>query len=303
MRSILLIANPIAAAGQARRRWDALLAGLRARGLHAEYVFTERPLHAITLAAEASRSYDVLVAVGGDGTANEVATGILLSGAQTALGIVPFGTGNDVAPLVGIHSVEDALRALTQGRARMMDVIEVNCQHGGSPAKRYALLYASVGFAGEVLKRTTPFIKRVFGPRYCYTVGFFRALLHYRAPMMEVACDGQTFAGRYFFVGAGNAEVVGGGTMRLSPGARIDDGLMNVSVIEALGRLETARHFPKLLTGTYTAHPKVRYFPATALSVASHPPKEVQMDGDLFGLTPATFRVQPKALRVLGVKA
>jgi len=301
-RCLLLIANPRAAAGQSRGRWDALLAGLRERGLSAEHVITERPRHAITLAAEASGSYDVIVAVGGDGTVNEVATGILRSGAGTKLGVVPFGTGNDVAPLVGIHNVEDALNALTQDNAKEIDVIEIRCHHDGEPVTRYALLYASVGFAGDVLKRTTPFIKRVFGPRYCYTVGFFRALLRYGAPMMKITCDGQTFEGRYFFVGAGNAEVVGGGTMRLSPGARIDDGLMNVSVIEALGRLETTRHFPQLLVGTYTTHPKVRYFTATSVSVESHPPIEVQMDGDLFGHTPAEFRVKPKALKIVSAQ-
>jgi diacylglycerol kinase (ATP) len=297
---ILLIANPSAAAGQSQRRWDALLAGLRERGLHAEPIITAHERHAIALAQEASRKHDVIVAVGGDGTVNEVATGILLSGATgTTLGIVPVGTGNDAAALMGIANVEDALNALSQGNVREMDAIEVRCQHEGQSATRYALLYAAVGFAGDVLKYTTTRVKRLFGPRYCYTVGFFRALLHYTSPTMKVSCDGQEFENRYFFVGAGNAEVVGGGTMRLSPGAKVDDGLMNVSIIEALGRLETTRHFPKLLAGTYTTHPKVRYFAATALSVESDPAIEVQMDGDLFGHTPAEFQVKPKALKVV----
>src|SRR5205823_13298773 len=95
------------------------------------------------------------------------------------------------------------------------------------------------------------------------------------------------------------AEIVGAGTMWLSPGAKVDDGKLNVNVIEDLGRLETARWFPKVLKGMHTTHPKVRYFAATSVTVECEPLMEVQLDGELFGHTQATSQVRPGALRVI----
>jgi len=297
---ILLIANPAAAVGRVARRWKSLLGDLEARKLKSDYVITDAPGHAMSLAREASLSYDVIAAVGGDGTVNEVASGILLAGkTKAALAIIPFGTGNDAAHLLGVRSTEDAINALASDTTRTLDAIEVRCHDAGKEVTRYALLYAAVGFAGTLLKRTTPTVKRLFGPRYCYSVGFFRALLDFKSPTMRVRCDDREFNGRMFLVSAGNAEIVGAGTMRLSPGAKVDDGKLNVNVIGELGRLETARWFPKVLRGMHTTHPKVRYFPATSVTVECEELMEVQMDGELFGHTPATFQVRPKAIHVV----
>ncbi len=299
-RRFLLIANPAAGIARATGRWGELLAELDAQRLKPDYAITNGPGHAMSLAREASRSYDVIAAVGGDGTVNEVASGILLAGAATAsLAVIPFGTGNDVAQLLGMRSVHEVIHALASGATRTMDAIEVRCQDAGKEHTRYALLYAAVGFAGALLKRTTPLVKRLFGPRYCYSVGFFHALLDFKPPMMRVRCDDLEFNGRMFLVSAGNAEIVGAGTMRLSPGAKVDDGKLNVNVIENLGRLETVRWFPKLLKGMHTMHPKVRYFAATSLTVECETPMEVQMDGELFGHTPVTFQVRPESIRVV----
>src|SRR6266571_6137555 len=299
-RRILLIVNPAAAVGRMARRWESLLVDLEARKLKADHVLTDGPRHAISMAREASCGYDVIAAVGGDGTVNEVASGILLAGkTKTALAIIPFGTGNDAAHLLGIRSTEDAANALVSGTTRAMDAIEVRCHDAGKEVTRYALLYAAVGFAGALLKRTTPTVKRLFGPRYCYSVGFFRALLDFKSPTMRVRCDDREFNGRMFLVSVGNAEIVGAGTMRLSPGAKVDDGKLNVNLIEDLGLLETARWFPKVLRGMHTTHSKVRYFDVTSVTVECEPLMEVQIDGELYGHTPVTFHVRPRAIRVI----
>ncbi|HEY3418007.1 MAG TPA: diacylglycerol kinase family protein [Armatimonadota bacterium] len=293
----LVIANPKAAAGRAQRRWETLLDGLRGQGIEVDCAFTEYPGHAVTLAREACGRYTTLVAAGGDGTVNEVASGILLSAApDVTLGVIPLGTGNDVAQLQGITSMEEAIQALVSGETRRIDVIEARCRQGDAPAVRYALLYASVGFASELLKYTTPLIKRIFGPRYCYSIGFFRALFRFHSPMMQISAGDRHFAGRMFFAGAGNAEYAGGGTMRLSPGAKMDDGLLNITLVPELSRLEIIRCFPKLLAGTHDTIPSVSYFTAPALTVDADPAMAVAVDGDIFGETPVEFRVRPGAL-------
>jgi len=299
-RRILLIANPGAAAGRATGRWENLLTELRRRNLEFDYVITNRPRQGVTLAREASDKYDVVAAVGGDGTMNEVANGLLLAGgAKAALAVIPFGTGNDLARMIGIRSIEDAVDVLVQDTPRAIDAIEVSCQERGKPTKHFALLYAAAGFAGEVGRHTTPAVKAIFGTRFCYSVGFFRALVTFQSPVMRVRCGEKTFQGRMFLVSAAKAEVIGGGAMRLSPGARIDDGKLVVNIVGNLGRLETLRCFPRLLRGTHTTHPKVNCFAAPSLTVESEPAFELQLDGELIGHTPATFEVKPKALSIL----
>jgi YegS/Rv2252/BmrU family lipid kinase len=299
-RRILLIANPGAAAGRTSARWEKLLDELQRRKLDFDHAITDRPRQGVELAREASGKYDIIAAVGGDGTMNEVANGILLAGdTNTALAVIPFGTGNDLARMLRIRSVEDALDALAHGGPRSIDAIEISCKERGKPTKYFALLYAAAGFAGEVGKRTTAAVKAVFGTRFCYSVGFFRALVTFESPTMRVRCGERVFEGRMFLVSAAKAEVIGGGAMRLSPGARIDDGTLTVNIVGNLGRLETLRCFPRLLRGTHITHPKVNCFAAPSLTVESEPAVELQLDGEMLGCTPATFEVRPQAIKIL----
>lgn len=298
-RRILFIVNPSAASGRGTERFELWRDRFARQNVKPDHAISRRPGHAFALAREAAAKYDVIVAAGGDGTVNEVASGLLLAGrVRAALGVLPVGTGNDVARVLGIPDPEIARRALERGPIQAIDAIAVSHGGEGSAIERFALLYAAVGFAGELGRCTTPTVKRLFGPRYCYSIGFFRALFRFKTPHMTVRCDGRDFAGRMFLVSAGNAEVVGGGAMRLSPGARIDDGQLKVNLVGDLDLIETMRCFPRLLTGTHVTHPQVRYFSAKTMAVESRPEMDVQLDGELVGRTPVTFQVRPGALRV-----
>lgn len=299
-RRILLITNPAAAAGQAQDRLDALQLRLRQLASDVRFVTTTAPGHAAELARTAADDFDLVLAAGGDGTVREVASGLLSNSTRrAALGILPLGTGNDVATQLGLADVDAALAALETGLPHPLDVIEARWVEGNRPTVQHALLFAAAGFAADLLRLTGPTVKRWFGQRLSYPVGFFRALCHYRPPLMRVRADGREFAGRMLHVGAGNSEWVGGGAMRLSPGARMDDGRIEFCLIEALGRLEVLWRFPQLMRGTFPGHPKVRYFPGRELEIESDPPVSLALDGDVVGQTPATFHILPRALRVL----
>jgi YegS/Rv2252/BmrU family lipid kinase len=299
-RRVLCVVNPEAAAGRARTVWAVWRSRCARESLVVDEAFSDGPGHALQLARARAADYDVVVAAGGDGTVNEVANGLLLAeGARAALAILPLGTGNDAATQLGVLGLDAAAASLARGAPRTLDVIETHFTALGQSVTRYALLFAAVGFAGELIKRTTPRVKRIFGARLCYSVGFFRALGSYRAPRMVVRAGSQQFRGRMFHVCAGNAEWGGGGVMRHSPGARWDDGKMDICLIQALGRLETVRYFPRLLRGSHVNHPKATYLQGDALEVESDPPLELQLDGDLVGRTPASFRLQPGRLTVL----
>jgi YegS/Rv2252/BmrU family lipid kinase len=298
-KQIGFIINPAAAAGRCPARWAALQDGFRQDGIQARPRFTSRPGDAVRFAQELGRECDVVVAVGGDGTLFEVASGLLLSGAaHTALGMVPLGTGNDAARQCGIRDTTQARLALRGTRTKTVDAIRIRCQVKGATVLRYALLFAAVGIAGEALKKTTPLIKRVFGPRLAYPVGALHAIWTYRAPQMRVTYDGQMWENRFLLVCASNGELAGGG-MRLAPGARMDDGVLDVNVCEAIGRRATVALLWQICRGRRMVHPKLRYFTTRTVTVEADPPLEVAADGELIGYTPAQFEVVPQALRVL----
>jgi diacylglycerol kinase family enzyme len=326
-RDWVLIGNPQAGAGRALKAW-LRLAGRFPEISSLSVRWTRAGGEAIDLARNAAGKCEMVVAVGGDGTVNEVATGLLEAAAgETALGILPLGTGNDAARALGLADPVAAWKALVRGRTRVMDVLEVRCGVGDRAKTRYSLVYAAAGIAVEILERTTPRVKWWVGRRGCYTVGFLRTLIRrtpgglsptraaggpsyheagstfakifgWRSPKMRVRCNGHEYAGRFLLVSAGNAEWVGGGMMRLSPGARWDDGLLNVNLIPEMGWWRALRNFPRLYRGTHLEVKGVQYLTAEELELAAEPQTRVQVDGDVCGETPVRFRVLPGRLRV-----
>jgi YegS/Rv2252/BmrU family lipid kinase len=299
LKRVGFIINPAASAGRCQTQWAELQDYFRQDSVPAKCLFTARPGDAVRFAQDMARECDIVVAVGGDGTIFEVASGLLLSGAtHPCLGIVPLGTGNDAARLCGVSDLAQARMALRNARTKTVDAIKICSQANGTTVTHYGLLYGAVGLIGEAVKRTTPWVKRIFGRRLAYPVGALRAILSYRAPQMRVTCDGQTWENRFLLVCASNGELSGGG-MRLAPGAKMDDGLLDVNVCEAVGRGVAISLLWKISRGRRVTHSKLRYFTARALAVEADPPMEVQADGELIGHTPVQLEVVPRALRVL----
>jgi len=303
MRRAVIIVNRHAAAGRdASPRLDHAVTGLRRLGFRTEVQFTGAPGHAIGLARETGTGPDdLIVAAGGDGTVNEVVYGRLQSDPGiTPVAVLPLGTGNDVALLLGTQSDDRFLAAIEAGSRKPWDILSVRAQpesgavDTGGP--RAALLFAAVGFASDLLRATTPRVKRLFGPKLCYTVGFFRALLAHRCPHLHVRIGDRTWDGPMVVALAANSVHAGGGMMHVAPGARVDDGEMNVSLIRATGRLAVARQFLRLVRGTHVHHPNVQYFPATSMEIDGTPAQAVAVDGELIGQTPVRVEVLPRAV-------
>lgn len=299
-RRCLILASPaVAASPRLRDRCQWLEQKLRLAGISVNVAAARDPDHARAL-ARAAAEMDVVIAAGGDGTVRAAATGLLEANAAAALGLLPLGTGNDLADQLGFHNEAASLAALLARQEQCLDVIEVEALAAAPDQPRqFALLFAAVGFAPALLACTGPRLKRWLGRSGCYTAGFFRALLRFQAPRLTVHTDGRRREGRFFHVCAGNSERAGGGVMRLSPGARMDDGRLELCLIEALSHWEVLRNFPRLLRGTFPGHPRVSYRPGRELVIRSEYPVPLALDGDVVGTTPVRFRVRPGALRVL----
>ncbi|MEE9369392.1 MAG: diacylglycerol kinase family protein [Pontiella sp.] len=298
MNKVLYIVNPAGHGGGGIKAFQAFKSAWGESIDPAQVMITERAGHAEQIAAAAD-GYDIIVAVGGDGTVGEVISGIMKrTGIRPKLAIIPCGTGNDIARVAGIHSVVNAATALRAGKARAFDLIRVDGQIGEQADFRYAFLFGNTGFSGIPMLK--PWMKRLLGATGAYYLATLKQIFFYRAPKMTVRVDDQEFTGHTYLVVAGNAEWVSGGSMRLSPGAIPDDGLLNVSIIPSLSVFTVVtKLFFTIAKGTHINTPGVSYITGRKIEVHSEPPAVVDLDGELFGTTPVTYTVCPGILEMV----
>ena len=318
-RRVLLIRNPSSASSRPQTdRLERFVACLAEGGVHCDIRVTEYAGHALELARTHGAAFECVIAAGGDGTVHEVASGLIAGGSRAVLAVAPFGRGNDIAQLAGVFGSvgrddEAAIRAILEPRPVTLDTIRVTwrenpsagTESGGAAAEsiervRHALLFGGVGFVGELLRKTTPATVKWFGPRWCYSAGFFRALFSFRPPVLRVRSEqGEQVLSNAVAVVVGNAPFAGGGLMRIGPGASMTDGVLELTLIEAVGRWALALQFLRLLRGTHVRHRQVRFFRGHWLEVSADPPQPLALDGELLGTSPVRFEVNPRSLTVL----
>lgn len=291
MRSLVIV-NPVAGSGNAPRVWERARQALSAGGVADwECVRSEGVGHARELAHTAARAgCQRVVAVGGDGTVCEVANGVAHS--ETAVAIVPTGTGNDSGRNLRIPSepIAAARLALT-GPIRAVDLGEVETAQGST----YFVNVAGFGFDAEVTTRVNAIARRV-GGTLPYVLGVLQTLWHFRAPRMRITLDERVEERRVFVVAVANCASYGGG-MQIAPDAVPDDGLLDVCVVGDLSRLGVLRLVPKLYSGAHRFHPAVELLRCVAVHAESTVRVRCQADGELVGDLPARFRIHPGGLR------
>jgi len=284
------IVNPSAGSGRAMRAWRRLqeLVGAPLAGR-----FTKGLGHASELAVEAAQEgYPLVVAVGGDGTANETVNGLmqLPPHRRPAFGQLPAGTGNDFARNVGLpRRVDQWARMLREPRLRSLDLGEVN--------GRFFLNATGVGFDAEVAYLADKMPTLIAGT-FTYMVSLAVKLFTYRSQPMRIQVDDTRLEERCFLTAVGNLPHFGGG-IRICPGARADDGLFEVVVVGDVSHLEVLRVLPRAFSGNHVTHPKVRVLAGRRVIIDSDAPLHLQADGEVFSGLPAHFEVHPAALQLL----
>jgi YegS/Rv2252/BmrU family lipid kinase len=259
---------------------------------------------AVLARAAARGGADLVVAVGGDGTINEIVNGLMDAevsfDARPALGILPAGTGSDFVRTLRIpRDLGDALDVLTAGRLKRIDAGSIECAplDGGSPGytRRYFVNMAGCGSSAKVAER---FNSRRFHGTLGYVVAAAMTALDYRFPRVDIALDGSV-ADRdclnLLFIC--NGEYCGGG-MHVGRGALLDDGLLHVVEVAGVGRLGSALQWPRLYTGSVDRVRGARVRTAQVIRVTSGEDVMVDCDGDLCGRLPATYRAVAGALKV-----
>ncbi|BCT76817.1 hypothetical protein SCMU_26590 [Sinomonas cyclohexanicum] len=291
---LALAVNPTAHAGLGEARAREAAAVLRGRGAE---VTELRRGSASELAAAAMQSLpdaDAVVVVGGDGAVNLMAN--VLAGTGIPLGVIPAGTGNDVARLLGVPlaSVDDAvtvlLSALEEG-PRVLDLGRIDWAGG----HRHYVAVASAGFDSRVNERANAW--RWPRGQARYTLAVLRELVSFRPIPFELVVDGAGMAQRAMLVSVANGPSFGGG-MRVAPGARADDGLLDLVVVRPLSIPAFLAVFPKVFRGAHVGHPAVELSTVRSVGIGG-PGVVVYADGERVTGDPVTISVAPRALAVL----
>jgi YegS/Rv2252/BmrU family lipid kinase len=297
-----LIVNPVAANGAVGRNWMRVCDLLQAEGARFAPILTEQPGHATRLVRQAlDDGYRTIVAVGGDGTVNEVLNGLVVEGSvdpEVALGIIPWGTGADFSRTAGIpRDYMGACRQLLHLETRLVDLGRITCLCEGQEVERYFINVAGLGFDGEAAELANRRSKAL-GGTITYLGCLFITLVTYRNKNVELSFDGQCLRGRLNSVLLCNGRYFGGG-MFVAPGASLDDGIFDVVILGNLNKLEFAVNVPRVYKGTHLSHPKVSLCHAKEVHVEARERMFVQAEGEVIGEAPATFRIIPQALKVL----
>jgi YegS/Rv2252/BmrU family lipid kinase len=288
---LCLIVNPAAGGGKAGRLAPELERELRGHGLTVRSVETRDLQHSRELAAEAAGSGETVVALSGDGMIGAIADALrVVPGA--VLGILPGGRGNDFARVLGIpEDPRAACATIAQGISRPVDVGEV----GG----RAFVGIASAGFdsdANRIANEAPPWLGGLV-----YAYGALRALASWRSARFEIELDppGERHAFTGYSIGAANSKAYGGG-MLAAPDALLDDGRLEVVVLEHVSRWRfLTTILPRVFKGTHVELPSVHVFRAKEVAISADRPFTMYADGDPIGELPLRVRAIKGAVRVI----
>jgi diacylglycerol kinase (ATP) len=298
----LLIVNPVAAGGKTGKVWPDVENELRSLGLTFDHRFTEEPNHATALAREGvDQGYETVVAVGGDGTINEVVNGLMPRGGDKAgavLGIVITGRGSDLARTIGIPSdYREACARLGGDRTMTVDLGLVTFHREGEEQQRYFVNVGGGGFDGEVAHRANR-APNFMGGTIPYLTSLVSTLFSYRNKAVELTLDDQEPIRKVInSVVVANCQFFGGG-MRVAPDADPNDGLFDVIVIGDIDKIEYLMTVPKVYDGTHITHPQVDTYRARRVEIRSELPVLLQVEGEVCGQSPITFEIIPSALQI-----
>lgn len=295
---VRLIYNPIAGPWNAERVMRLVCRYLEHRGWSVDMQVTQKQGDATRMAAEAARAgYDAAIAAGGDGTVNEAING--LAGTDTALGVLPVGTGNLWARQMGIPTnpltsplrLIEATSGLLKSTLRAVDLGQVNDRH--------FLCWAGIGLDAQVTSELEPrdrHTKRLGA--LPYVISAVLVARDFQGVRTRVFLDGAVVRGRSLLILVSNIQQYAA-YFKIAHEAKVDDGLLDVFIFKGFGFPYVVRHVIRIASNRHLQNPQVVHRQAREVKVLADPETPVQVDGDPVGTTPITITVVPRALRVL----
>jgi len=287
---VMVILNPKAGAGKAGAQERLVANTLRSLGVDFDMQRTGGPGDAMGMArAAADAGYDVVAAVGGDGTVNEVVNGIAHTGA--ALATIPCGTGNDFCRSVGIPigDTEAACAVIARGRIRDVDLCRVN--------DRYFISCFGTGFDAAVTRLTNARSKWLRG-KWNYILSVMQVILTYRAVPVTITMDGKVLDRTPLLCACMNARTYGGG-MLITPDAKLDDGLFDVCLVDNTSMFRFLQCFGKVMDGSHVHLKEVEMYKASHIVFECSSPQAWHVEGEAFTSDRMELTIEPRAVKVI----
>jgi len=283
MNKIAVILNPAARGEKAKAMGEKIKRLAQGSSFH----LSSAPGHVGILAKKAvEEGFKTIVAAGGDGTINEVVNGI--AGSDVSLGILPVGTMNVFAAELGlpVNNLPECWELIKDGHVRKVDLPRAN--------RHYFVQLAGVGLDAQVVKETSWNFRKNFGP-LSYVISATQIAAR-KPPRLVVDAGGELREGSFVLIGNGRFY---GGPFTIFKDARIDDGKLDVLIFKNLGYLDIVRYLNAIVFGTHANLPDVEYFQTDKATIRSKQEVPVEVDGELIGNLPVSFRLLQRKLKVI----
>lgn len=286
----LFIVNPVAGRNNGKKAIAFINQVMGNRGLNYNIIVTEKPGDAKLLAEEAAlTSVDVIVAVGGDGTVNEVFNGMINS--NKILGIVPAGTGNDLARALHLPlSMDKAVEFIISENYLNVDVGKLNGQ--------LFLNIASIGLDAVIAEEANK-IKRFISSKYSYVLALLKGLIIFKSKKIKIRIDEIEIEKDVMLVAICNAICYGGG-MKIAPNAKVNDGLFDICIVNKMSKLKLLYLFPTIFKGEHIKFKEVEIFRGQFVEIKSEENLSINVDGEVINHNPIEFKIINEAIKVIG---
>ena len=299
------IVNPLAGGGKAGKLWPGISHKLKTIGIAFESVLTSGKMHACSLTAQAiAKGYRRIIAVGGDGTAHEVANGILgqttCPSSDVLFSIFPIGTGND---WIKEHRIPNKLAPwiamLQQGKPVFQDAGQVQFQSESGPQNRYFINVAGLAYDAFVVRKAIQ-ENTFIGGKLGYLWLIFRSLFAFKIPKSTVIFEGKEATDHFYSINIGICRFSGGG-IQMVPQAKPNNGLLALTLVKRVSKMEVLLVTPLFYLGKIGWHPAVKLYQTQAVTVesAGQEPVFVEADGEFLGQAPVQIAILPQALQIL----
>lgn len=288
-----IIVNPNAGKKQGIKASKEAAIRLTAQGIEFEIMVSKVPGDSVNLAASLNISdFDGILAVGGDGTLFEVINGLFRNKDELKipLGQIPVGTGNSFIKDLGISTQEDAIDKIISGRTREIDLGEFTCKEGSF----YFANLLGTGFVSNVAYRAGKYKKL---GSLSYIIGVLEEVAVLKAAKIELNIDGKIIKREAVFTEICNSRYTGG-DMMMAPDAEIDDGLLDVIILNKVTRRKLLSLFPLLFKGKHVDDDAVEVFKGRNISLKADRPLALTPDGETFGETPIDITMHPKKIKM-----
>lgn len=301
----MVIANPKAGNNKVLNEWTAIADQLSNYNIEYEVIFTKHKYHSIELTVKAIREgYRKFIAIGGDGTIHEVVNGIFfqkeVDTSEITLAVIPAGSGNDWMKMYDV-SADYALsvKAIATGKTVLQDICKVDVVESMVPQTRYMINVAGIGYDALICYHCNKMKEDGKFGAFIYIKAALRAFFNIKAKMYRVIVDGKEFfKGRVFSTAFGTGRYSGGGMSQV-PDAIVNDGKVNLTVIQKMPKLRIITQFVKLFKGSIYSIKGVYHTVGQNIKIFTNTDDCVEVDGEIVGSTPLELSVMPQALRVI----